>query len=586
MSSTINRFLATFGLILGFVVPIAVFAQQSANPQSYVDEPIKQLMKGIPELKTLQPATDQHELPMILARVGDKVDECFRNFVAVAAKEKITEKRLDRAGTENTLAQYQYDYVIERDTTKTPAMVEEYRVDDKGDVLPSYQPFVHYFFTGSFAASMLYLSKEWQPESTYRYVGEQMMGANRTYVLAFAQVPGASHSFKLSVNGVATATTRLQGIVWVDENNFQISQVRTDLLGSSDDRLSTVVVFRDVEPAGVARTMRLPISAHVYADLVDLRLSSYQNDHQFADYRRFGGSEPDQDTDAEKREQQNEQAHPYLEKPLSELTQHIPELTGIHPAVDQEQLPMILQKAGSTVDQFFANLVDVIASEEITQEKQTPGLPLAREHIRDSYLILRSNEGGVARFREFRMDAHGNRTAEGASNQGFVVTSGFALSVVHFSTVRQWDSRFLYLGDEKVDGRDTYVVAFAQLPSEAQNTVTMKGKNGVTVNILTQGVAWIDTSNFHIIQMRTDLLLPHPEVELDELTTEIGFSDVRFADVAVRLWLPRTVEVHVKATATRFGYPLINGGDDIFRNVYHYTNYRRYRVATQMITPK
>ncbi|MGB7437084.1 MAG: hypothetical protein WBW49_16840, partial [Candidatus Acidiferrum sp.] len=456
-------------------------------------------------LKTLQPAMDQHELPMILAKAGDKVDECFRNFVAVVAKETITEKRLDRAGTENTLVQYQYDYVIKRDTTTTPATVGEYRVDDKGDVLPSYQPFVHYFFTGSFAASMLYLSKEWQPESTYRYLGEQMMGANRTYVLAFAQVPGASHRLKWSVDGVTTAMLRLHGIVWVDENNFEILQMRTDVLGSTDERLSTVVVFRDVEPVGVTQTMRLPISAHVYTNLV----GPYQNDHQFTDYRHYGPSE-ESPAEREKREQNNEEAHPYLEEPLQELTKRVPELKGIHPAVDQQQLPMILQKTGSTVDQFFANLVDVIANEEITEQRQTPAP--AKERVRDSYLILRRSEEGGAGFHEFRMDAQGNRTAEEASNKGFFVTSGFALSIVHFSTAAQWDSRFLYLGEETVDGRDTYVVAFVQLPGQANNTVAMKGQNGATVDMLTQGIAWVDESDFHITQMRTDLLSRHREV--------------------------------------------------------------------------
>ncbi|MGB7437085.1 MAG: hypothetical protein WBR26_24585 [Candidatus Acidiferrum sp.] len=72
------------------------------------------------------------------------------------------------------------------------------------------------------------------------------------------------------------------------------------------------------------------------------------------------------------------------------------------------------------------------------------------------------------------------------------------------------------------------------------------------------------------------------------MTTEIRFSDVRFADVAVPLWLPRTVDVHIKAPAT--GFPLRLGTstsmNDIFRNVYHYAHYRRYRVVTKMVTPK
>ena len=288
--------------------------------------------------------------------------------------------------------------------------------------------------------------------------------------------------------------------------------------------------------------------------------------------------------------QQSTNAPSYVDEPIENLMKSISELKTLQPAVDQQQLSMILQKTGSAVDQFFTNMVDVIANEKITQEQRTPGFPLHRKHARDGYLILRSNEEGAARFREFRMDAQGNRIVEDTSEKRFFVTSGFALSVVHFSTVTQWDSRFLYLGDEKVDWRDTYVVAFAQLPSQAHNTIALTGKTGVTADVLTQGIAWVDKSNFHIVRMRTDLLSRYPQVGLDELTTEITFSDVRFQDVAVPLWLPSTVEVHIKATATSFGFPLMlatsTSGDDIFRNVHHYTNYRRYRVTTKMISPK
>jgi hypothetical protein len=69
-----------------------------------------------------------------------------------------------------------------------------------------------------------------------------------------------------------------------------------------------------------------------------------------------------------------------------------------------------------------------------------------------------------------------------------------------------WDSRFLHLGDQKIAGRDTYVIAFAQLPSQAHNTVAMTGLNRVTVHMLVQGIAWVDKSNFHILRLRTDLL--------------------------------------------------------------------------------
>jgi hypothetical protein len=267
-----------------------------------------------------------------------------------------------------------------------------------------------------------------------------------------------------------------------------------------------------------------------------------RNVHRFTDYQRYLGSEGRRSS--EMIEQKNQEAHPYLEQPLKELVKRIPELKGIRPASNQQELSSILQKTGAEVDDFFSNLVDLIAHEEITQERliyhdlssgMPGGLFPVTERVRDSYLILRRKENSGARINEFRMDAVGNRIAEEGIDKGFFVTSGFALSSVHFSTAFQWDSRFLLLGDQKIDRQDTYVVAFAQIPSEAHNTVTMVGRHGFTVHLLTQGIAWVDKRNLHILRMRTDLLARQPEIGLEQQTTKIRFSEVRFGDVPVPL---------------------------------------------------
>lgn len=62
-------------------------------------------------------------------------------------------------------------------------------------------------------------------------------------------------------------------------------------------------------------------------------------------------------------------------------------------------MPMILQQTGKQVDAFFANLVDLIATEDITQERLATGtvaggMPAGtilqdQEHLQDSYLIVR-----------------------------------------------------------------------------------------------------------------------------------------------------------------------------------------------------
>lgn len=572
------------------------------NVHSYVDKSIEKLTKSISELATLQPATDQHVLPMILEKTGERVDDLFDGtFVNLSAKEVISESKLNFSKPDTT-QEDRYDYFIMRRGTLVEKTVEEYRLDAEENESP---PGVG-LLTSGFASSVMYFSKDFQSESTYRYLGEQKIGTRNAYAVAFAQIPAkATISVRLRKIDGRILNLLVQGIVWVDTSNFQILQMRTDLLAPEmllgkderEDKLQTLVTFSEVQPSGIPTAMWLPSEAQVHAEI---EYSSYRNVHRFTNYQSYGGSKGRRATEVI--EQKNQEAHPYLEQPLKELVKRIPELKSIRPASDQQKLSSILQKTGATVDEFFSNLVDLIALEEITQERliyhdlpsgMPGGLFPVTERVRDSYLILRRKENSRARINEFRMDAVGNRIVEEGIDKGFFVTSGFALSSVHFSTAVQWDSRFLLLGDQKIDRQDTYVVAFAQIPGEAHNTVTMVGRHGFTVHLLTQGIAWVDKRNFHILRMRTDLLARQPEIGLEQQTTKIRFSEVRFGDVPVPLWLPRDVDVNLKFAdpaarqhAVNSRGPLTFGAfDAVFRNIHRYTNYRRYRVSTKMLTP-
>lgn len=301
-----------------------------------------------------------------------------------------------------------------------------------------------------------------------------------------------------------------------------------------------------------------------------------------------GGSRPADRTAALPPQQEDKReenyyadAHPYLEQPLEQLIKQMPELKKVQPAADPEALPGILEKTAGNIDGFLRHIVDVIAQEKITQEKLNgDGLVTASERVQDNYLIVRqSNEAG-AEMVEYRMNADGNRLDQIGLNKGFVVTIGFALSCNYFSTAFQPESRFRYLGDQRIGPRDTYVLAFAQKPGEARLFVTMTERGGAKVEMLVQGIAWVEKSNFEIIRMRTDLLAPHPEVGLERQTTEVNFSKVQLLDVATPLWLPREVKVYLTFKAL----DQIHGRfiEMSYQNEHHYADYRRYRVSVKM----
>jgi VWFA-related protein len=267
-------------------------------------------------------------------------------------------------------------------------------------------------------------------------------------------------------------------------------------------------------------------------------------------------------------------AHPYFDLPLAQLIERVPELKTLQPAPDEQDLPVILQKLGRSVDDFVRELGDLIAHEDVTQEKlNAKGKIQAKERVQDNYLILHhGNELGASA--EYRMDEKGNRLGPIGLEKGYVITAGYALSCIRFSTVVQPQSRFRYLGEEKMDSRETYVVGFAQRPGVATFVNSVRGAGGVDVDMLTQGILWVDKNNFQIIRMRSDLLTPNNEIRLDQLTTEVAFGEVQLQDIPNPLWLPRDVDVSMEIEKQKF------------RNLHHYTDYRRYRVSVKIVTPQ
>ena len=260
----------------------------------------------------------------------------------------------------------------------------------------------------------------------------------------------------------------------------------------------------------------------------------------------------------------------YVDMSPDQLVKRVPDLKSIQLSDNQNQLPLILEKMGHNVDVFMQNVGDLIAGEDITQQKlNSDGKVRAKEHTQDDYLILHHGDEWGANA-EYRMDKTGKRLGAIGLEKGYLVTAGYALSCINFATITQTQSKFRYLGEQKIAARDAFVLAFAQRPGKVTFTSVMRVNNGHEAHMLTQGILWIDKDNFQILRMRTDLLEPSSELHLAQLTTDATFSRVQLQNNPDPLWLPNDVSVFIEINK------------DKYRNLHHYANYRRYQVAVKI----
>ncbi len=146
-----------------------------------------------------------------------------------------------------------------------------------------------------------------------------------------------------------------------------------------------------------------------------------------------------------------------------------------------------------------------------------------------------------------------------------MLTKGFASAEFIFHPIYRSESTFRYLGRQNVNRRNTFVVAFAQIPAKAHLTGNfLKGPTVVTT--LSQGLAWIDTDTYRIIRLHTDLLVPLPELHLEKETLDIDFNEVHFKQLKEALWLPEDVTV------------TLDWNGKLLRNRHEYADFKIFNV--------
>ena len=259
---------------------------------------------------------------------------------------------------------------------------------------------------------------------------------------------------------------------------------------------------------------------------------------------------------------------PKSDKSLDYLHRLPADLAGLEPATGQNPLDSVLSAVGKTVAAFFATFPNTSSLEEIHQEKlgrkQKVGATLDQKF---RYLCFTPAGAWGLGFDEYRADASGAQAWPQGLQDGFMLTSGFASASLLFHPSYQSQAVFRYLGRQKINGRVTHVIAFAQRPEKARlNGAFKSGQHSMTT--FSQGLAWIDSQNYQITRLRTDLLKPLPEINLERETTEIAFGEVHFKGIAEGFWLPQRVTVTVDWNGKHL------------RNEHRYSEFKVFNVET------
>jgi len=305
-------------------------------------------------------------------------------------------------------------------------------------------------------------------------------------------------------------------------------------------------------------------------------------------------------------------ARPYLDYTVPKLQEVVPALKGVKPDPSQERLPLILSRTGEVVLALMPKVPNLIANEAVSQVRFplpymiidssqqafstgiAGGLQYQAQHPaeeKEVQQILQARLLSPAHWKQFNYlilshPAADNRvildeSRTDARNQGVGSAdqdlnsprgTGFGNLWLTFASENLSQSRFRYVGQQKIDGHETFVVAFAH----NVDRVRVPGEiafRGNTYPLFSQGVAWIDQTTFRIVRLQTDLLAPLPSIQLRRLTSEIRFSEVRIRELGSALWLPKQVEIQWEES------------NQISAELHLYSNYRLFHATVRILPP-
>jgi VWFA-related protein len=268
----------------------------------------------------------------------------------------------------------------------------------------------------------------------------------------------------------------------------------------------------------------------------------------------------------------------YIELSISRLKDAVPSLKGIQYDSSQQQLPSILAGVAKTISDVLPRLPDLVSREDVLRsqgswDSNAPGgLAAAQPSSREFKYLLqcRRSPSGATTISESRIDSKG-RPVTGEGTYTALRGYGFAYQWLFFSAANQREFRFRYLGEQQKEGRNTFVIAFAQDPAKVADPAYFEA-GGQSAPFYFQGVLWVDQTTFDIVRLRTDLLSPLPELHLRRLSTELTFRSAAIRDFGASFWLPSEVDISS------------NQGRGSSEESHRYSDYHLFHAEAKIVT--
>jgi len=291
--------------------PCAVTQVEQSAAASFVDEPLPELKKQFPSLRTISVDPEQDQLTAILDKTGDVLAGLYQRIPNLVAREEVRRPipsglsfaiplarrggNLDATLDDSPNGRYRstvYVYRIVRgDGPAGMEILNEFRTDSHDHPIDDSGRNPDSPRNVGFATSWLFFFRANQIESRFRLLGEQKIDKHDTYVVAFAQNPGRERLNTIVDAPTGQCSIPSQGVAWINQSTCQIIRMQTDLLFPVPSihlsQLRTILEYSEVPIPERSLVLWLP---DIVKNSWRTPAISGEELHLYSHYRLFGST--------------------------------------------------------------------------------------------------------------------------------------------------------------------------------------------------------------------------------------------------------------------------------------------------------
>ena len=237
-------------------------------------------------------------------------------------------------------------------------------------------------------------------------------------------------------------------------------------------------------------------------------------------------------------------------------------------AGDPEQVQQLLSKTHSLVEQFVDQFSILRYEEDVAQQKlkskESDKVAYKQETVFDSIVQMRFDDGKL-RVEEQRLM---EKMPVHVQSRPLVSTYGFSTMAMIFHPYYESSFRFTGLQDGTLQGKTLACVHFEHIAGTPSPLLYQMINADRPVELT--GTAWIDPETGQIYRIVAETGSTLSDMGLKTIRADVVYGPVLLQDETNPQWLPISATIDLETPRQHW------------RNIHHFTDYRKYRVAVSI----